>query len=818
MKTSTRSTAGSKWAHAALIGLVLVAGAAIFPLTALQSPQAAQGYIQGTVRSATGPEAGVWVIAETKDLPTGFIKIVVTDDQGRYLLPELPAANYNVWVRGYGLADSKPVSSRPSTANNAPALNLTTVAAKDKVEAAKVYPGNYWMSMLEPPAKSAFPIGTGGPQQSLEQWMHQMKSSCNFCHQLGNPITRTLDHVFKAKPELKTSMEAWDYRIRTGVRGSSMSQSADGLNREYALKMFSNWTDRIAKGETPAPPPRPTGIERNVVVTLWDWGTDHSFMHDQVSTSKQNPTLNGGGRVYAVSAGHGTLVVLDPRTNETNEIEIPTREERSTIRSRFPPPNPPSLWWGDARLWNGPTYDPSDPHNPMIDSKGRVWMTSKIRSNAPAWCADASLNKSAAYYPLNGGGRQASYYDPKTQKFQLIETCYSTHHLQFDNDANETVYFNELSGPIFGWVDSKVYDQTLAATKDEIKAEQAAVGWCPQVLDTNGDGKITKPWQNAPRGGFDNLLYVTDTAGGGAGAAPATPAVAAPTPAAPAPGAAPAAGGGRGAGRGAPGAAAGGGAGGGRGAGRGGAAQPAAPFNPAQDTLVSYSLYSVIPSPVDDSVWGVAENFPGYLVRLKRGNNPPESCMTQIFKVPTPGDDPRGVDIDSNGVVWTALAASSHLASFDVRKCKDLDGPAKLDGSQCANGWTLYQTTGPKFQGTDIPTEFHYFNWTDQQGASGFPPNTPMATGSNSDSILVLDSQQGAGHWVNLRVPYPLGFYARGLDARNDDPKSPAGFAGWKSRAIWSNYGTHFVWHIEGGKGVKGKEVKFQVRPNPLAR
>jgi hypothetical protein len=128
-------------------------------------------------------------------------------------------------------------------------------------------------------------------------------------------------------------------------------------------------------------------------------------------------------------------------------------------------------------------------------------------------------------------------------------------------------------------------------------------------------------------------------------------------------------------------------------------------------------------------------------------------------------------------------------------------------------------TTGPRFQDTDLPTEFHYFNWTDMKGASGFPPNTPMATGSNSDSILVLTSQQGAGQWATLTVPYPLGFYSRGLDARNDDARSPStGFQGWKSRAIWSNYGTHFVWHIEGGKGVKGKEVKFQVRPNPLAR
>ena len=777
MKTATGT--GGAWGRSVAIGLVLVAGLVI-PLTTLQSQQPTLGYIQGTVRSTAGPEAGVWVIAETKDLATNYIKIVVTDDQGRYVVPDLPAANYSVWVRGYGLADSKPVTARPSTGNNAPALALTAVAAKDKVEAAKVYPGDYWMSMLQPPARSAFPIGTGQSQQTLEGWMHSFKSSCNFCHQLGNGITRSLDHVFKAKPELKTSSEAWDYRLQAGVRGSGMSGAASSLNRQYALNMFSSWTDRIAKGETPAvTPPRPKGIERNAVITMWDWGTDHSFMHDQVSTNRQNPALNGNGRVYAVSAGHGTLVVLNPITNETSEIEIPTRQARAEVPSRFPPPNPPSLWWGSERLWNTPAYNTSDPHNPMLDSKGRVWLTSKIRNQAPAWCADPA-NKYVSWFGQETGGRQASYYDPKTQKFSLIETCYATHHLQFDNDPNETVYFNELSGPIVGWVDSKVYDQTLAATKDEFKAEQAAVGWCAQTVDTNGDGKITKPWQTAPRGGFDNLLYVTDTEGNSAVA-----------------------------GRGGQGAAAGGGRG------RGQAAPPAA-FNPQQDTMVSYSLYSVIPSPVDDSIWGVAETFPGYLIRVRRGNNPPESCTTQIFKIPSPGLDPRGVDIDSNGVVWTALAASSHLASFDVRKCTDLNGPAKLDGSQCANGWKLYQTTGPKFSGTDIPTDFHYFNWTDEKGASGFPPNSPMATGSNSDSILVLNPNNG--EWTTLRVPYPLGFYARGLDARVDDPKAPAGFAGWKSRAIWSIYGTHFVWHIEGGKGTKGKQVKFQVRPNPLAR
>ena len=158
---------------------------------------------------------------------------------------------------------------------------------------------------------------------------------------------------------------------------------------------------------------------------------------------------------------------------------------------------------------------------------------------------------------------------------------------------------------------------------------------------------------------------------------------------------------------------------------------------------------------------------PGFLVRLQRGNNPPSSCKSQVFKVPEPGFDPRGVDIDANGVVWTALAASSHLASFDVRKCKDLNGPAKADGSQCREGWTLYQTTGPKLKGTDIPADFHYYNWVDQYNIAGFGANTPFATGSNSDALLALNPQ--TREWTTLRVPYPLGFYSRGMDGRIDD-------------------------------------------------
>jgi len=116
-----------------------------------------QDDIGGIVTSAKGPEAGVWVIAETPDLPTKFVKIVVTDDRGRYLLPDLPRANYNVWVRGYGLVDSQKVQGAPGKL-----LNLTAVAAPDAKAAAAYYPAGYWFSLIRVPEKSEFPGNAPG--------------------------------------------------------------------------------------------------------------------------------------------------------------------------------------------------------------------------------------------------------------------------------------------------------------------------------------------------------------------------------------------------------------------------------------------------------------------------------------------------------------------------------------------------------------------------------------------------------------------------------------------------------------------------------
>jgi hypothetical protein len=240
--------------------------------------------------------------------------------------------------------------------------------------------------------------------------------------------------------------------------------------------------------------------------------------------------------------------------------------------------------------------------------------------------------------------------------------------------------------------------------------------------------------------------------------------------------------------------------------------EPKAPVDPARDKRIAAGFYGVAVNPVDGSIWGSALRFPGMLVRLDPGPNPSQTALTEIFETPLEanGYGVRGMDIDRNGVVWASLA-SGHLAAFDRAKCKSaLNGPRAL-GKHCPEGWTLHPFPGPQFSNVKAPgsVESSYFTWVDQFDTLGLGANVPVATANLNDGFFAL-AKDG---FVTLRVPYPLGFYAKWSDGRIDDPG-----AGWKGRGLWATTSTRAPFHLEGGPGTKPKVVKFQVRPHPLAR
>jgi hypothetical protein len=699
-------------------GIASIVAAAV--LIAALPQQQGQNDISGTVTGPRGPEAGVWVIAETNDLPTKYAKIVVTDDRGRYVIPELPKASYDVWVRGYGLVDSPKKKGAPGAT-----LNHTAVIAPNARAAAEYYPSGYWYSLLQPPAKSEFPgtgidNGNGFPQALTTQaaYLRQLKSGgCTACHQLGTKGTREIPVGLLP---YATSRAVWERRIQSGQAGAGMIGAVTNMGKDRTLAMFADWTDRIEKGEVPQQPPRPKGIERNVVITQWDWADPKSYLHDVVSTDRRNPTLNANGKVYgALELSADYLPVLDPVTHAATRVPLTVRDPATpATASAMPAPSP---YWGDTAIWTSK----NNVHNPMFDHRGRMWITSAVRPpDNPAVCKAGSSHPSAQAFPVQRAGRHLAVYDPATQKLTHIGTCFSTHHLMFAEDANHTLWTSG-GGQVIGWLNTKLFDET--------GDEERSQGWTPLVLDFNGNGK---------RDAFTN---------------------------------------------------------------------PNEPADSTKDRRMNlgFGFYAVAPAP-DGTIWGTVLGYPGGVLRLTPGTDPTTTALVEFYEPPMPGYSPRGGDVDRNGVYWTALA-SGHLASFDRRKCKGpLNGP-RANGQHCPEGWTLHPEPMPNFKGVTESgsVEASYYTWVDQFNTSGLGANTPINTGNAAEGLLALQN----GQWVVMRVPYPMGFYTKWLDGRIDDPR-----AGWKGRGLWATISTRAPFHMEGGKGTTSKVMKFQVRPDPLAR
>src|SRR5579862_2627926 len=657
--------------------------------------------IGGGVSSANGPEAGVWVIAETTDLPTRYIKEVVTDDRGRYLIPDLPKARYTVWARGYGLVDSPKVESEPGKL-----VDLKPTVAPDAKSAAQYYPANYWYALLEVPGENEFP-GTGAEGNGISpgvkgqgQWIHLIKTdSCESCHQLGNKYTRTIPAMFS---DLDPAA-AWMRRVQSGQAGAIMLGGLGQLGAKRATGLFGDWTTRIAKGELPAEaPPRPQGVERNVVITQWDWADPKAYLHDEISTDKRNPHVNANGLIYgSPEESRDYLPVRDPVHKTRSQVKTMYRDPNTPGQ---PKPLKPSAVWGDEAIWDSHTTV----HNPMFDEHGRLWFTARIRGREnPAFCKAGSDVPSAQLTPTEISGRQLEMYDPATRKIEMIDTCYGTHHLLFASDANDTLWTSSGGGGgVIGWLNTKMWDQTHDAAK--------SIGWTALVLDTNGNGKRDAYVEGEQR--------VATTPGGESLGASSALNVS---------------------------------------------------MDPTKDTRLNAAFYG-IGIGTDGMVWGTVLGFPGGIVRLNPGTNPPATALAEYYEVPWKdpkapvwGFSPRGMDVDSNNVVWVALA-SGHLASFDRRKCKGpLNGP-KATGRQCPEGWTFYADPLPQFKSLGNQpgsAEGSYYAWVDQRNSFGLGDNTPIATGNEEDGYVALKD----GKWVVIRVPYPMGTYSKGIDGRIDN-------------------------------------------------
>jgi len=423
--------------------------------------------IGGVVTSASGPEAGVWVIAETDDFETRFAKIVVTDEEGRYVVPDLPTARYRVWVRGYGLVDSARTDAVPGAL-----VDVTATLAPDATAAAHVYPAAYWFSMMRLPSDGEVAHLAGGRNEYLT-WMKNM--GCVGCHQLGQASTRTIP---AALGEFESSEAAWLRRIQSGQAGGQMEDQVMRQQAGVPLKYLAGWTDRVAAGELPrTQPTRPAGQERNVVATIRDWATPSVYMHDLISTDRRQPTVNGYGKIYgAPELSTDDFPVLDPAANTATSFKALVLDP-DTPTTASTPPRAASPYWGDEVIWDSQ----ANAHNPMIDQQGRVWYTARVRGpQNPAFCLEGSDHPSARVFPMTRSGRHLAMYDPATGVYTPIDTCFSTHHLQFAEDANHTLWTSG-GGPVVGWLNTTMYLETGDAA--------ASQGWTAFVLDTNGNGR-----------------------------------------------------------------------------------------------------------------------------------------------------------------------------------------------------------------------------------------------------------------------------------------------------------------------------------------
>ena len=545
-------------------------------------------------------------------------------------------------------------------------------------------------------------------------WIDSIKNSCQSCHALGSQNIRH-PHV-KELGQFKTSEDMWERRVQSGQAMTNMALTLGRMGPPRAYKMFADWTDRIAAGELPFDKPeRPKGVERNIVITSWAWGKKGEYLHDEVSTDKRNPTVNAYGKIYgSPEESSDDVPVLDPVKNIASYIKEPFRDPETP--SAADDPMGPSVFWGDEPIWDGHTSI----HNPMMDEKGRLWLTARIRKAPNPGELQGRIG------PSLGAGCTAQRVGPsgvvlRSEDRKVDDDRYVFRHASPSVLASDSKLWFSQGQPysgVVGWLDVKKFEETGDAMKSQ--------GWTPIVANVSGTGKR-------------EAFVAADK-----------------------------------------------------------------PIEPGKDKAVKAAFYGIMPSVKGDVIWGqtMGPGFtridqPAYLVRMIPGSDPTHTAVSEIFQSPPGTYGSRGVDIDSKGVAWTVLS-SGQMASFDRTKCKEklkgrMQRPARsaTRAGRCTGCPDRSSRTVNDPKGS---ANHAYYMWVDVHNTLGLGNDVPIAMANGSESLLALVN----GKFVDIRMPYPLGFFAKNTDGRIDDPK-----AGWKGRGVWTTTGTRAYFHSENGKDEK---------------
>src|SRR4029450_6508337 len=219
----------------------------------------------------------------------------------------------------------------------------------------------------------------------------------------------------------KSSEEAWMRRIQSGQAGENMTNQLAGALSGVPYKYFGDWTDRIAVGEIPdSKPPRPQGIERNIVATVRDWSDPKHYLHDLTTTDRRKPTVNAYGPIVgSPELSTDDMPILDVVNNKATMFHMPVRDANTPTTNRVPPAAP-SPYWGEERIWDSK----ANHHNAMFDDKGRVWLAAAVRApDNPDYCKKGSDLSSAKLTPTEKTNRHIAMYDPNPQQHKSVATC-----------------------------------------------------------------------------------------------------------------------------------------------------------------------------------------------------------------------------------------------------------------------------------------------------------------------------------------------------------------------------------------------------------